>query len=352
MSGLEEVLAGLAPPFAFAGIGIAVAGRDPEFALQAAPGIGPVSPDTHWRAASISKIVVGQVARLVFDLAPETDAAELLGWPFRHPDHPDVPITVRMLAGHLSGLVDDGGYVVAPGTSLERHVRELGPAAWGARPGNTFAYSNLGYLVLAALCEDRTGERFDRLARRLVLEPLGLTGGFNWSGVPAEVRGAALPTYRRAAHGAFEPQIDSVISPAGVSGPDGREIAAGYRIGKDTALMSPPGGLRLSMAGALRLAASLGREPFQPIHVPEKAENGVLDVYGWGVQHIRAPGFYPRPIIGHFANAYGFSGGVWYDAERDAAFVIALNGRALGDDSDDLHPSEATLFAAVADHLG
>jgi CubicO group peptidase (beta-lactamase class C family) len=48
--------------------------------------------------------------------------------------------------------------------------------------------------------ERRSGERFDRLMRRLVFDPLGLDCGYNWSGVSQDKRDRAsadLPPRRR-----------------------------------------------------------------------------------------------------------------------------------------------------------
>src|SRR5690606_29716795 len=69
------------------------------------------------RIASISKLVttIG-VMRLVeagkLDL--DADAGDLLGFPLRNPAFPDVPITLRMLLSHRSGLTDASGYWQTP----------------------------------------------------------------------------------------------------------------------------------------------------------------------------------------------------------------------------------------------
>jgi hypothetical protein len=74
----------------------------------------------------------------------------------------------------------------------------------------------------------------------------------------------------------------------------------------------------------------------------------VVDAYGAGLMFHDRPHFYPRPLIGHFANAYGFCGGLWFDAARDAAFAIAINGLPEGEDADALRPEETALFDAIA----
>ncbi|MBT8410558.1 MAG: hypothetical protein KJP02_02010, partial [Octadecabacter sp.] len=74
--------------------------------------------------------------------------------------------------------------------------------------------------------------------------------------------------------------------------------------------------------------------------------------YGWGVQILPDPSFYPHPLIGHFANAYGFCGGVWWDAQSEIAFTYAFNGLAVGDDDDALRAEEVAIFNAIAQGAG
>jgi CubicO group peptidase (beta-lactamase class C family) len=76
--------------------------------------------------------------------------------------------TVRHLLAHASGLPPEAG----------------GPAS---RVGARRIYSNLGYEVLAAHAEERSGMAFDAYLREAVIEPLGLssftlTGSPGWGG--------------------------------------------------------------------------------------------------------------------------------------------------------------------------
>ena len=339
---LTALARSLAPPLAFCGIGLARAGEVPRYHIATAPDI-TASETTLFRAASISKIVTAETLRRVGANPRVLDLsiADLLGIPFQHPSHPGTPITLRMLLTHTSGLNDAAGYQIPPGSGLTDWLQaQMHSLFLPHRPGTHFSYSNLGYILIAAAAEAMAGDRFDHLARRLVLDPLGIAGGFNWSGV---VEGAdRLATYRR--DGAkLIPQIDGPGWPL--------PIPAEYRPLRDTASLSPQGGLRLSLAGALRLAQSLadaGATPlWSPTMGPGDYQYGLFDGYGYGLQILTDPPFYPRPLIGHFANAYGFAGGVWWDARCQTAFCYALNGLPLGDDGDDLRPEELAIFAAI-----
>lgn len=320
--------------------------------IACAPGIA-AGPRTFWRAASLSKIVTARTflaaARLAgCGEAPEALPAEaILGWPLRHPAFPDRPVTVGQLASHTSGLTDDAGYLVPAGTALRDWLAAAGPGAWGpAPPGAAFAYCNLGAILLAACAELLGGARFDRLAQDLVLAPAGIAGGFNWSGIAD--RTDRVATFRRDA-GRLVAQIDAQVAPDGVCGPDGAPIdLSDWRPGRNPAVFSPQGGLRLSLEGALRLAESLTAAEARPLWTGGPGGDPLFPAYGWGVQIIDRPAFHPRPLIGHFGNAYGFRGGAWKDRATGTAFAYALNGFAVGDDDDALTPAEAAIFAALA----
>jgi len=354
---LDRAVAALVPPFAMAAVGLARDGQAPRCHIATAPGLA-ATPDTMFRVASISKIVVGQVARQVLEAAghgPDMAAEEALGFALRHPAAPERPIRVGALAAHHAGLTDAGGYLVPPGIDLADWIAAQGDAIWGPEPpGAVFRYCNLGYLLLAAVAERLAGDRFDHLAARLVLGPAGIAGGFNWSGVAPARRADHLPIFRRDATG-LVPQIDTQLAPEGILGPDGAPALTGaYRLGRDVARLSPQGGLRLSLSGLLRLADRLRDAPRDWLwSAGDSPVDGPADLfarYGWGVQMLDDPAIYPRPLVGHFANAHGMVGGVWRDDAARSRLVYILNGLPMDDDPDDdrLRPQEAALLKALA----
>jgi CubicO group peptidase (beta-lactamase class C family) len=97
--------------------------------------------------------------------------------------------------------------------------------------------------------ERATGERFDRVARREVLEPLGLDACFNWATCSEAAAARAVVLYDE------DGSPSSTISRAaarlpGVRGAEGTPVhAGGYEPGSNGALFSPQGGLRISAAG-------------------------------------------------------------------------------------------------------
>lgn len=333
---LTAALGRLVPPFAFAGLAIGWPDGRETVETAAAPGL---AAEGFFRAASISKIITGRVFRAAAGaqgLHPPYNAAasDLLGWDLRHPRWPDVTVTAGMIAAHCSGLSDAGGYVLPPGVALRDW-----PLVWGAAPGTAFDYCNLGYLLLAAMAERLAGERFDLLAAR-ELARIDVAGGFNWHGVPPDV--PVLPTFRRDG-GRLVAQIDATRV-----APD----PAGWVAGEAPGLFSPQGGLRVNLRGALGIARSLTEADGPVIWDGPTDDPGVFQSYGSGVQFLDRPAFWPRPVMGHFANAHGFVGGVWKDRETGLAFAIALNGLPLGDEDDRLREEELALYAAIAHVTG
>jgi CubicO group peptidase (beta-lactamase class C family) len=220
----------------------------------------PANGATLYRIASISKMMttlglmrLGEEGKVALD----ADVSGYLGFPLRNPHFPDRAITLRSLLTHRSSLRDDGGYSWPSDTAvadvLVRGARLHGKGqmwASNAGPGDYFTYCNLGWGVLGTVMERVTGERFDRLMRRLLLAPLGLRGGYNPSELPAQDLANLATLYRKRpldtevwdAAGPWIAQADdySARPPAPPTG-----IAA-YVPGTNATPFSPTGGLRIS----------------------------------------------------------------------------------------------------------
>ena len=194
---LARYLTSGAAPYAFCGIGLSRVGKA-TFHTATADGI-TADADSVFRVASVSKIVTAAALKAAASRAGLTrsydaDAGAVLGVDLRHPGFPDQPVTLGMLMTHTAGLTDSGGYTFdgkiadqwTPATAFGPHA-----------PGTYFAYSNLGYILLAAAAEVLSGQRFDRLVQSGVLGPNGLIAGFNWAGLDGDALARCLPTYRR-----------------------------------------------------------------------------------------------------------------------------------------------------------
>jgi CubicO group peptidase (beta-lactamase class C family) len=85
-----------------------------------------------------------------------------------------------MLLTHTSSLRDGGGFKWDPAVDLKEVLLPGGAlygkgAMWAAdhAPGSWFEYVNFNWGVLATVMERAGGERFDRLMRRLIFDPMG-----------------------------------------------------------------------------------------------------------------------------------------------------------------------------------
>jgi CubicO group peptidase (beta-lactamase class C family) len=334
----------------------------------------PVTERTMFRVASISKLVVSvAVMRLVDQrlLDVDADVSEQLGWHLRHPDHPQQAISLRLLMSHRSGLSDAGSYVwgtevalrdvLHPGGSLFRDGlswrRHRAPGAW-------FNYTNLNWGLVGTVMERATGERFDRLMKRLVLQPLGLRGGFLPSEFSADEAHDLATLYRKRrmdgereiweVEGPWRSQADD-YRPGLPSSPVGLER---YVPGTNATLFGPQGGLRISstdLGVLMRLLINAGHHEGRPFlsaramnmlsteqwrHNPEQPSGDTLDdaMVSWALGPQRftdqgGPGRGDRLVEGggfsgwgHMGDAYGLLGTFALDPVRGDGMILLLSG--------------------------
>jgi len=353
------------------------------FIDAAAPGRDkPANEATLYRIASISKLVTTLGAlKLVEDgkLALDADIGGYLGYRVRNPHFPDVPITLRMLLTHTSSLRDDAGYTWPTSIQLKEFLTPGGElygngAMWSdkAKPGAYFAYANLPWGVVGTAMEMVTGERFDRLMQRLVLDPLGLQGGFNPAELPPQRIANIATLYRKAsagdvqvwnAQGPWVAQVDDYSAQAPVS-----RARDDYAIGSNGALFSPQGGLRASAADLGRVMLMLmnagqidGHRVLQPQTVDAMlamqwrydgangnsgygTNKGYFNEWGLGNQHfldLSGPQYGDRLVegggftaAGHLGDAYGLRGVFAFDRSAKNGLIFVVGGTGFDPDAD------------------
>lgn len=324
-----------------------------------------VTADDPVRIASISKLVttIG-VMRLVeagkLDL--DADVSTLLGWRLRNPAFPDVPVTLRLLLSHRSSLTDAAGYWQVPLGGKLRDVAD-DPRAWDEThaPGTYFRYANLNFPLAAQIMEQATGERFDKLMDRLVLEPLGIDACFNWDGCDVTTAARAVVLYDTDGKPVRDDNQGRKPDCPVVADDSGCDLSR-WRAGENGALFSPQGGLRISANGLARIGRLLlgngtvdGKRLLDPASVqtmitPQwqySAGNGTTfeedtgDVdqgffcrYGLAVQTLATPvqGCRDDPFgdgiarIGHSGSAYGLQAGLWIDMKGGTGVIWFATG--------------------------
>ncbi|QTD57029.1 serine hydrolase domain-containing protein [Parasphingorhabdus cellanae] len=297
-------------------------------------------PDDPVRIASISKLFVSLAAmRLVEQgiLDLDTDVSDYLGWSLRHPDHPAVPITLRLLLSHQSGLRDGINYALPMDARLETELRSQ--QAWDTHhaPGTYFAYANLNFPIVAAVMEAATGDRFDRIMKTQVFDPLDLDACFNWT-LCSDQKVAAAVTLYRANGDVVRDDLrgrreDCSVVPAS----DGSCDLKAYQLGKTGSIFSPQGGLRISARDLAKIGQMFLRNDgtflsnssiatmTSPIWLYDgtngDSEDGYFCAYGLAVHILAAP---DRPQsckddpfgdnqmrFGHSGEAYALKSGLW-----------------------------------------
>lgn len=240
-------------------------------------------------------------------------------------------ITVRQLLTHQGGLIADNpieDFADGPDAAMARIIAIRPEAA----PGDSFIYSDVGFIVLGELVRQVAGQPLDRFADEQVFKPLGLREtGF----LPREeLRERAAPTEKR----------DDLWMQGEVHDP--RAYALGGVAGH--------AGL-FSTAGEVAVYAQmlLGRGEFDGVRIlqaetvaemtrPQAVKRG-LRALGWDVRSPyssnRGTGFSDR-AFGHG----GFTGtALWIDPDLDLT-VIFLSNR--------VHPNGKGLVNPLAGSIG
>ena len=336
------------------------------------------SRDTMYRIASISKLITTLgVMRLVDEgtLALDADVSTYLGWSLRNPHFPDAPITLRMLLTHRASITDEAGYFWEDKLNVNlQEVFTPGGTHYGkgemwaklAKPGEYFQYGNLNWGVIGTVMEGASGERFDRLMRRVLFDPLAIRGGFNAAEMNAADVANIATLYRKRTElndkeiwnprGPWMAQVDdySTVAPVPRAGPN-------YVIGSNGTLFGPQGACRLSAADLGRVMLMLmndgvheGRRVLSAAAVREMlreqwradiaGNNGdvnsgggkqMMNAWGLGNQHfldVSGAGRGDRLVqsggvrgVGHLGDAWGLRSAFVFDPKRKNG-VIFLSG--------------------------
>lgn len=324
-------------------------------------GFGDLNIKTRVRIASISKLSTAICALKLWETGKidlDVDISQYLGFKLRHPRFPDSPITARMILSHTSGLRDGSGYKGIIGERLASLLIE-GEAGfnngdhWAKldAPFGVFCYSNLGMGVIAQMIENVSGKRFDVFATETIFTPLGLDCGFNYSGMSEDAVENTFPLFRaKGKSGAWEVQVDDNIK----SKPRPTHFAKDglglkdYQIGSNGLVFSPQGGLRANVEDLASIAQVLMGETqilktktiemmretvweLSKTPIAEGGEDGSFLGFGTGI-HILLPATncpienLKTPLYGHYGQAYGFLGGLWFEPKSQKGFAWFVIG--------------------------
>ncbi|WP_426174621.1 serine hydrolase domain-containing protein [Massilia sp. TWR1-2-2] len=323
----------------------------------------PADQHTLYRIASISKMMTTLGVMMLVEqgkLALDADAGAYLGFPLRNPNFPQRVVTLRTLLNHTSSLRDDAGYSWPADTALStilvpgaRGHGKGGMWAANAGPGAYFTYCNLNWGVIGTVMERVTGERFDRLMKRLLQGPMGLHGGFNVSELSPQDLANLATLYRKRTvdtevwdtAGPWIAQVDDYSAgppapPAGV---------ASYVAGTNATPFSPTGGLRISahdMGQVMLMLMNGGRHQGRQMLSPASIERifarewtydgsngdtsgGLFQCWGLGNQQFPDPQLVEGAAFkgfGHLGEAYGLMSVFVFDPVTKNGMVALVGG--------------------------
>lgn len=86
----------------------------------------------------------------------------------------DEDITVHQLLTHTSGLPREGKYVGKGYVTLKEHTDYIKELNLSFKPGENYSYSNAGYILLAYIIEEITGDTYIDYMTENILEPLDM----------------------------------------------------------------------------------------------------------------------------------------------------------------------------------
>lgn len=319
-----------------------------------------VNDSTKFRIASISKLVMTTAMMKLYDkklFKLDDDVSKYLGFPLRNPNHPDRPITIRMLLSHTSSINEGTGYdgfLTATYTNVSNppdFSQLLTPGGayytedmWRKEPpGEYYTYCNANFGLAGTLIEKISGQNFDNFMSENLFIPLGITGSYIAEGVTDINNLAAI--YRNE-EGKWAPQTDdfkgTLSSPRDFSG---------YKTGTNAAVFSPQGGLRISaneLARVILLHLDKGKfdgnriiskKSIRLMHTPQwtwngsngDAEGGAKRSWGLSVSILtdaHSVGLLngKSTIMGHGGDAYGLLSKFYFDPDTRSGLIIITNG--------------------------
>jgi CubicO group peptidase (beta-lactamase class C family) len=158
------------------------------YGLKSTEGTDPVTPETLFQAASISKPVAAAAAlRLVEQEMCDLDGdinSKLISWKMPENEFTvEKKVTLRGILSHSAGLTVHG----FPGYAFDKKIPTLQQILDGEEPANTkpirvdilpgekWRYSGGGYTVMQQLLIDLSGKPFPQVLMENVLRPVGMT---------------------------------------------------------------------------------------------------------------------------------------------------------------------------------
>ncbi len=218
-------------------------------------------------------------------------------------------MTLSHLLTHRAGLPHDAPWWNLAGeTTTEKRWSLLTSFLTSApinKPGSTYVYSNVGYVLAALMAESVTGQSWETLMRERLFEPLGMTtAGF---GSPTQSGMVDQPWGHHASGNDIRPSLQDnvpVLGPAAsvhCSVPDWAKFAA------------------LHLGGDRGRSRLLKPETFRTLHTPPP---GFEYAGGWMIGDRSWAG---GVVLTHNGSNRFFFSSIWLAPVREIAILVATN---------------------------
>ena len=315
----------------------------------------PITPSTVFMVASVSKQFTAYgIALLSLQGAIDLDAPVRKYVPELH--EYAMPITVRQLVHHTSGLRDEFGLLAMAGYRMDDVITKddilrliLRQRHLNFEPGSQYLYSNSGYTLMAEIIERVTGQSFREWTRTTLFDALGmkdshfrddhtsvipnLAQGYITSGDSYENQ---LVNYSSVgASGLYTTALDLArwltnLDEGFIGGPEARSLAHTRGVLSDGDTLDYAFGLSVGQFRGTRKVGHSGS------HRSYRAWAGRFPEYDLGIVILSNleefnPSQVAEQVAAWFIDDHGLSefAGVYYSGELDTRFTLTLRNDSL-----------------------
>ena len=150
-----------------------------------------VDENTMFILSSASKTITATALMHLFQqnlFSLDDNVNDHLLFDINHPDFPEVPITIKMLLSHTSGIKDnwnfmpfydgdspiDLDYYLNQYFTPEGEFFDINSNFTDYAPGTGFSYSNIGAALVGLLAEEISNQSFNEYCKENIFQPLGM----------------------------------------------------------------------------------------------------------------------------------------------------------------------------------
>lgn len=311
----------------------------------------PATADTPFLIASVSKTVTAVAMMQLVEsgkLNLDADINTYLPFGVRNPNFPGEPITPRQLLAHVSGISDAHFDTIAeaqfyyknedPRLSLADFCRGIfapggqfyDAATYSASaPGQTFAYSNIGYALIGYIVERAAGLDFAAHTKRTLFAPLGMN--------------------RTSWRVADFPADDLAMMYSATGEPYGNVTFADYPDGAvRTSVNDLSRFLRMFISGGTRLLTKASVDEMKRLQYPNTTQDGIQLGLGWNL----GAGDGGSPLLGHDGLVAGAITVMRYSPVSNAGVILFQNTSPSPNAADDVQALAGYTLARALIALG